>query len=161
MERKHLASCPRCGQLHDDLEVRTLADPIIDPQPADPERPCTYHEWAVCPTGGEPILFQQSRLNDILIPIKPHPDSVAALAYQIWEMDGRKDGFDRLHWGLAEASLTGYFRIPSALKFTQTFASAMEHDFLDRIRAQVAATFDKSVEANKWLDELMTRNGGE
>jgi len=40
--------CPRCGELHEGLEIKTLNS--VDPNPFD--------EWTTCPATGQPIFIR-------------------------------------------------------------------------------------------------------
>jgi len=46
-------NCARCGERHEQLTPRRLA------QPHDPSGPEVYTHWVPCPTNGEPILIAQ------------------------------------------------------------------------------------------------------
>lgn len=112
-----IANCPRCCEEHD-VDVSELKTPLIDPCPADPKHPCTYHFWAICPKNKEPILFQDRGLDDVMIPCPPDVKDVEKLAYRLWEHEGFRHGKDSEHWIAAEMALTTYFRIPSVTQNT-------------------------------------------
>lgn len=52
-ERSGHENCARCGGTHEELDWKRFAL-----QPGPPSNAGSYRAWAMCPTTGDPILFE-------------------------------------------------------------------------------------------------------
>lgn len=59
-----ISQCARCGDDHDDVEPKLMAQPFAPPE-ADG---LAWTHWAPCPTNGDPILFMITRLDGMALP---------------------------------------------------------------------------------------------
>jgi hypothetical protein len=97
----NITGCPRCHGDHQDLVLTTFDPPVEEPRPIYELDPVMLHYWTMCPVKQAPILVYDSRLS--LSPVRwplTH-EKVAAIAYSLWELDGRPHGRDKLHWEVA------------------------------------------------------------
>lgn len=54
MKIRAIVNCARCGGSHDEIEATQFRTPFAPPEAA----PVVWTHWALCPTSGDPILFQ-------------------------------------------------------------------------------------------------------
>jgi hypothetical protein len=56
-EREGVSGCARCGGTHGHLDWKPFARPV----PSDAGQ---YTAWAMCPTSGDPIMFEVQQVED-------------------------------------------------------------------------------------------------
>lgn len=139
----NIKNCPRCLQDHK-LNFKELTNPVVDPNPADPQYPCTYRFWALCPNTKEPVLFQDKDLDDLLIPIPPNKSDVEKLAYFIWLYEGKPHGKDAEHWLTAQYALTFHYRIPSIARIKNSINDDITQFIKDKNINDIKMAVDKS-----------------
>ncbi len=140
-----LINCPRCLESHE-LDFKELQNPIVDPNPADPKFPCTYHHWAICPTTKEPILCQESELNDIIVPVLPKKKEIETLAYFLWEYEGKPHGKDIDHWLVSKEVLTYYYKIPSMIRLKNNCDDYLKEKLIQKGKKKADQEFLNYVE---------------
>lgn len=55
--------CARCGETHENLEVRTFRNPVAPAELA----PFEWTQWATCPVTGDPILIGVGHATDAAV----------------------------------------------------------------------------------------------
>ena len=69
-----VVGCARCGELHDDLEVRTFKTPVAPAELA----PFEWTQWATCPVTGDPILIGVGHATDDAAVLEQHAQNAYA-----------------------------------------------------------------------------------
>lgn len=134
--KEELFRCPRCSGQHPASLIKRLNPPITDPSPADPQFPCTFASWALCPLLEEPILFRQTDTEqDLFIPLRPKPEAVANFAHYIWTILGCPSGQDVRHWLLAEAGLTSFMRVISRHQLIKLYGQEASDEIMTAMSA--------------------------
>src|SRR5688572_3138543 len=92
-----LASCPRCGGEHKALQFQRFKKPLQELLPRELDDPVIFHLWALCPASGEPVLCVDPSKLEWLVRHPPAPGKVAAVAEELWRLEGCPEGRAPLH----------------------------------------------------------------
>lgn len=99
--RFNIDQCPRCGAGHTGLELLDFAAPVANRARSSYLDPVVFHAYGTCPVTLAPILISDGARREHLVRMAPSEDKQAAVAYRLWQLDGRRHGRHELHWYLA------------------------------------------------------------